>query len=136
MLKMFSMLTVQTQDVKDAKDNLMVAKISQSHQANQHRSDDPKYNCKVGDLVNSRYAEPSKRTQIKRGKTCGKIYAAIRRSIYCHRRAHGEIQSHYRRPYTAKCIPVISHITHQTVHEERRSEIPLTNLTRTRTYHG
>jgi hypothetical protein len=38
-----------TQDIKDAKDNLMVAKISQSHHANQHRGDDPKY--EVGDLV-------------------------------------------------------------------------------------
>ena len=38
-----------TTDVADAKDNLMVAKISQAYQANKSRRDDPEY--KVGDLV-------------------------------------------------------------------------------------
>jgi len=42
-------ITRVTQDIADAKDNLMVAKIAQSHHANQHRKDDPEF--KVGDLV-------------------------------------------------------------------------------------
>ena len=37
------------QDVQDAKDNLMVAKITQAHHANEHRRDDPEY--KPGDQV-------------------------------------------------------------------------------------
>ncbi|KIM35807.1 hypothetical protein M413DRAFT_39809, partial [Hebeloma cylindrosporum] len=36
-------------DIADAKDNLLVAKIAQAHHANEHRNDDPNY--KVGDLV-------------------------------------------------------------------------------------
>jgi hypothetical protein len=42
-------ITRVTQDVADAKDNLMVAKMAQAHHANEHRRDDPEY--KVGDLV-------------------------------------------------------------------------------------
>jgi len=42
-------MTRVLQDVADAKDNLMVAKISQAHHANEHRCDDPEY--KVGDLI-------------------------------------------------------------------------------------
>jgi hypothetical protein len=42
-------ITRVTQDVADAKDNLMVAKLSQAHQANQHRKDDAIY--EVGDLI-------------------------------------------------------------------------------------
>jgi len=38
-----------TDDVAEAKDNLMVAKIAQAYQANQQRDDDPQIN--VGDLV-------------------------------------------------------------------------------------
>jgi KaiC/GvpD/RAD55 family RecA-like ATPase len=37
------------QDVADAKDNLLVAKIGQAHHANEHRRDDPEY--EVGGLV-------------------------------------------------------------------------------------
>jgi hypothetical protein len=42
-------ITRVSQNVADAKDNLMVAKISQAHQANEHRRDDPEY--KVGDSI-------------------------------------------------------------------------------------
>jgi len=42
-------MTRVSQDVVDAKDNLMVAKISQAHHVNEHRRDDPEY--KVGDLI-------------------------------------------------------------------------------------
>jgi len=42
-------ITRVTQDVTDAKDNLMVAKIAQAHHANEHRRDDPVYN--VGDSI-------------------------------------------------------------------------------------
>jgi len=38
-----------TTDVADARDELMVAKIAQAYQANQHRRDNPEIN--VGDLV-------------------------------------------------------------------------------------
>lgn len=38
-----------TQDVAEAKDNLMVAKISQSYHANKYRKDDPEY--EIGDSV-------------------------------------------------------------------------------------
>jgi len=42
-------ITCVANDVADARDNLMVAKIAQAYQANQHRQDDPEIN--VGDLV-------------------------------------------------------------------------------------
>jgi len=42
-------ITRTTQDVADAKDNLMVAKIAQSYHSNEHRQDDPHF--KIGDLV-------------------------------------------------------------------------------------
>lgn len=42
-------ITRVTQDVAEAKDNLMVAKISQSYHANKYRKDDPEY--KIGDSV-------------------------------------------------------------------------------------
>jgi hypothetical protein len=42
-------ITRVTQDVAEAKDNLMVAKISQSYHANKYRKDDPEY--EIGDSV-------------------------------------------------------------------------------------
>ena len=43
------MITCLIDDIADAKDNLMVAKIAQAHQANQHRQDDLEY--KIGGQV-------------------------------------------------------------------------------------
>ena len=45
----WEVVTRVIQDVADAKDNLMVAKIAQAHHANQHRLDNAE--LKVGDLV-------------------------------------------------------------------------------------